>query len=62
MTTLVTIATLYAVIGYLTACFVGVAYYLGFGDYPSNKVAVKCGLLWPWYVAKWVLQVGNRKN
>jgi len=62
MATLATIVTLYAVIGYLTGCFVGVTYYVGFGDHPPNKVAVKCGLFWPWYIAKWVLQTGKPKK
>ena len=61
---MITVAILlsYACVGYLTGCFVGCSHYLGLGESAPNKVTVKCGLLWPWYIAKWVLQVGNPKN
>jgi hypothetical protein len=32
------------------------AHYLGYGEEPPRRRAAKCGALWPWYVATWVLQ------
>jgi hypothetical protein len=46
----------YVLTGFAVNRAVRCAHYLGYGEEPPRRRAAKCGALWPWYVATWVLQ------
>lgn len=46
----------YVLVGFAVNRAVRCAHWLGYGEDPPRRRAAKCGALWPWYVATWLLQ------